>query len=113
MNENGIQFDDLGSSLTYVHDTWILGYSLRKPASPLMSMCVCKGRLHSTRATTTERGGILIGFAKLSGTSFVCSKTYIIVVLQSSTILLEPCLVQITPMQFLAAKSLPKMTGLV
>ena len=76
-------------------------------------MCACKGRLHSTRATTTERGGILIGFAKLSGTSFVCSKTSIIVILQSSTILLEPCLVQITPMQFLAAKSLPKMTGLV
>ena len=57
MNENGIQFDDLGSSLTYVRDTWILGYSLRKPSSPLMSMCACKGRLHSTRATTTERGG--------------------------------------------------------
>ena len=97
----------------YVHDTWILGYSLRKPASPLISICECRGRLHSTTATTTECGGILIGFAKLNGMSFVCSKTSIIVVLESSTILLEPCLVQITPMQFLAAKSLPKMTGLV
>ena len=90
-----------------------IGIFSEKTRISFMSMWVCKGRLHSTRATTTERGGILIGFAKLSGTSFVCSKTSIIVILQSSTILLEPCLVQITPMQFLAAKSLPKMTGLV
>ena len=32
--------------------------------------------------------------------------------LSSSIIFLESCLVQITPMQFLAAKSLPRMTGL-
>ena len=94
MNENGIQFDDLGSSLTYVRDTWILGYSLRKPSSPLMSMCACKGRLHSTRATTTEHGGILIGFAKLSGTSFVLFKDFhnsrIAVIYHSSGALFGP-----------------------
>ena len=33
--------------------------------------------------------------------------------LSSSIIFLEPCLVQMTPIQFLAAKSLPRITGLV
>ena len=76
-------------------------------------MCGCRGRLHSTAATTTELGGILIEFAKLSGTSFVCSYTSIMTLLSSSIIFLEPCLVQIMPMQFLAAKSLPSITGLI
>ena len=50
---------------------------------------------------------------RLSGMSVVCSWTSMITLQSLSTIFLEPCYVHTTPIQFLDAKSFPKMRGLV
>ena len=76
-----------------------------------MSIVELRGVAHSTTATAMVCGGILIEFARLSGISVVCSCTSMITLQSSSIILLEPCFVHTTPMQFLDAKSFPKMIG--
>ena len=84
----------------------MLGKSLRKPASALMSMVESKGLAHSTMATMMVWGGILIGLVILSGISVVCPWTSMITLQSLSIIFLEPCLVHMTPIQFLDVKSL-------
>ena len=91
----------------------MLGKSLRKPASALMSMVESRGLAHSTAATVMVWGGILMELVRLSGMSVVCLWTSMITLQSSSTIFLEPCFVHTTPIQFLDVKSFPKMMGLV
>ena len=76
-----------------------------------MSIVELRGVAHSTTATAMVCGGILIEFARLSGTSVVCSCTSMITLQSSSIILLEPCFVHMMPMQFWDVKSFPKMIG--
>ena len=95
----------------YNRATCILGKSLRNPSSALMSIVELRGVAHSTTATAMVCGGILIELVRLSGMSVVYSFTSMITLQSSSIIFLEPCFVHTTPMQFLAAKSFPKMIG--
>ena len=95
----------------YDHATCILGKSLRNPSSALMSIVELRGVAHSTTATAMVCGGILIGLVRLSGTSVVCSLTSMIILPSSFIIFLKPCFVHTMPIQFLAAKSFPKMIG--
>ena len=115
VNVNGIQLgaSDCCGLFTYDRATCILGKSLRNPSSALMSIVELRGVVHSTTATAMVCGGILIGLVRLSGTSVVCSFTSMIILPSSSIIFLEPCFVHTMPMQFLAAKSFPKMICLV
>ena len=76
-----------------------------------MSIVELRGVAHSTTATAMVCGGILIELVRLSGMSVVCFFTSIITLQSSSIIFLEPCFVHMRPMQFLAAKSFPKMIG--
>ena len=113
VNANGIQLgaNDSFGLFTYDHVTCILGNSLRNPSSALMSTVELRGVAHSTTATAMVCGGILIEFARLSGISVVCSCISMITLQSSSIILLEPCFVHTTPMQFRDAKSFPKIIG--
>ena len=95
----------------YDHAMCILGKSLRNPSSALMSIVELRGVAHSTTATAMVCGGILIEFVRLSGISVVCSFTSMITLQSSSIIFLELCFIHTTPMQFLGAKSFPKMIG--
>ena len=95
----------------YDHATCILGKPLRNPSSALMSIVELRGVAHSTTATAMVCGGILIELVRLSGMSVVCSFTSMITLQSSSIIFLEPCIVHTMPMQFLDAKSFPKMIG--
>ena len=115
VNANGIQLgaNDCCGLFTYDRATCILGKSLRNPSSALMSIVELRGVAHSTTATPMVCGGILIELVRLSGTSVVCSFTSMITLQSSSIIFLEPCFVHMMPMQFLAAKSFPKMIGRV
>ena len=115
VNANGIQLgaNDWLGAFTYDHAMCILGKSLRNPSSALMSIVELRGVAHSTTATAMVCGGILIEFARLSGISVVCSFTSMITLQSSSIIFHEPCLVHMTPMQFLDAKSFLKMIGRV
>ena len=105
-------YDSFGL-LMYDHATCMLGKSLRKPTSALMSMVEFRGFAHSTTATAMVWGGILIGLVRLSGISIVCLWTSMITLQSSSIIFLEPCFVHMTPIQFWDAKSFPKMIGRV
>ena len=105
--------NDCCGLLTYDRVTCILGKSLRNPSSALMSIVELRGVAHSTTATAMVCGGILIELVRLSGMSVVCSSTSMITLQSSSIIFLEPCFVHTMPMQFLAAKSFPKMIGRV
>ena len=113
VNANGMQLDtkDSFGMLTYDQATCILGKSLRKPSSALMSMLESRGFAHSTMATAVVWGGILIELVRLSGISVVCSWTSMITLQSSSIIFLEPCFVHTTPIQFRDAKFFPKMIG--
>ena len=80
VNANGMQLgtNDSFGLLMYDHATCMLGKSLRKPASALMSMVEFRGFAHSTTATTMVWGGILMELVRLSGISIVCSWTFMI-----------------------------------
>ena len=99
--------------LMYDRATCMLGKSLRKPASALMSMVEFRGFAHSTMATMMVCDGILIGLVRLSGISVVCSWISMITLQSSFIIFLEPCFVHMTPIQFRDVKSFPKMIGCV
>ena len=77
--------------LRYDRATCLLGKSLRKPASALMSMVEFRGFAHFTTASTMVWGGILIELVRLSGISVVCLWTSMITLQSSSIIFLEPC----------------------
>ena len=83
----------------------------KEPFIGPMSIVELRGVAHSTTATAMVCGGILIEFARLSGTLVVCSYTSMITLQSSSIIFLEPSFVHMTPMQFQNAKSFPKIIG--